>query len=123
MKLKDQVVSLKLAKKLKDLGVKKSESIFLWGLDVVEGWCISLREIQEPDTKDCIAAFTVAEMGEMLPKGYRSYFYDEHPSGGTWLCNNGENVGSAHKTEADSRAAMLIHLIEQGLIPPQEAKA
>ncbi len=62
MKLEDQVVSLDLAKKLKELGVKQ-ESLFCWISDYDLEFLPT--NIRNPDA--CIAAFTVAELGEMLP--------------------------------------------------------
>ena len=68
MKLEDQVCGLELAKKLKELGVKQ-ESIFAWA-EVNQGgnnW--KYQVVQSDFQADCeyISAFTVAELGEMLP--------------------------------------------------------
>lgn len=65
MELSKQVVSLELAKKLKELGVKQ-ESLFIWVNDAVsdEGWEVMRQKYRF--VKTC-AAFTVAELGEMLP--------------------------------------------------------
>jgi hypothetical protein len=81
MKLEEQVCSLDLAKRLKELGVKQ-ESYWYW-VDWQEnnhedgapkGW-----NLEHPPHSDCpfVSAFTVAEFGEMLPmylKKDRQYF-------------------------------------------------
>ena len=76
-----------------------------------------------PDT-EWYSAFTVAELGEMLQKRFDPLDSSGRTSsvpvyGGmqyTWY-QNGEVIARAD-TEADARAKMLIHLIEQGIIDP-----
>ena len=69
MKLEEQVVSLELAKRLKELGVKQDDSLFQYvnteqgGVPWFLGHSQSLRQFDS-----FIAAFTVAEIGEMLPQ-------------------------------------------------------
>lgn len=70
MNIEDQVCSLELAKRLKELGVKQ-ESLFTYFNIDGEGkyhiyFCECLPEEGEYAGKP-IAAFTVAELGEMLP--------------------------------------------------------
>ena len=61
MKLEQHVCSLDLAKRLKELGVKQ-ESLFWWGEITKEvHYCKAGKPLH-------ISAFTVAELGEMLPK-------------------------------------------------------
>lgn len=71
MKLEDQVVSLPLAQRLKELGVNQ-ESQFVWYyIDAPSGYAgpeIGWTGYDLPsDASEIIAAFTVAELGEMLP--------------------------------------------------------
>jgi hypothetical protein len=91
MKLEDQVCSLELAKKLKELGVKQ-ESYFYW---VEWGTDKALRvfhgEIRtaEPITR-IASAYTVAELGEMLPKKLENHYkvktmYPFKKGGVVWL--------------------------------------
>lgn len=142
MKLEQQVCSLDLAKRLKESGVKQ-ESMFLWALDVVDGWRLVLREVEEPDDKGVnnFAAFTVAELGEMLPKtvqrpssgGDGDLFYLEYSDGGCtlryvrefWKHGEGQeeylrkgqkDAFASDNTEADARAKMLVYLLENKLI-------
>lgn len=138
MTLEQQVVSLELAKKLKELGVKQ-QSYFSWywiGLSDLKYAVATAEDVKHPTA----AAFTVAELGEMLPlridarskKDGRkriSYFL-EYESGGLVaryahhldirqiLCEASLN------TEADARAKMLIYLIEHDfLIPKAETQS
>jgi hypothetical protein len=88
MKLEDQVVSLELAKKLKEPGVKQ-ESAFWWNLRFNSGeWHLDSYQIftksNASPCDDSISAFTVAELGEILPKGYVSYRSPNGVDG--WFC-------------------------------------
>ena len=71
MKLQDQVTSLKLSRKLKGLKVKQ-ESVWYWCSDTGE---ITFSKNCEPYKKaKCgqhLSRFTVAELGEMLPKNIK----------------------------------------------------
>jgi len=119
MKLENQVVSLELAKKLKELGVKQ-ESLFWW-VEKEEGQMLEY----EPSIvceRDC-SAYTVAELGEILPVSFSSWREDvdryicedeidligDYEAGGIWHSKEA-------KTEADSRAKMIIYLLENKLI-------
>jgi len=119
--LEQQVVSLELAKRLKELGVKQ-ESLFYWdshAIDNVQNG-YGLTENGE------YSAFTVAELGELLPysldrkllktakgaDGSWAIFYVEF--GGSRVTRTIEDQTAA--TEANARACMLIHLLENHLI-------
>jgi hypothetical protein len=68
MKLEQQVVSLELAKKLKELGVKQ-ESLFYWNRHKSEiSWGLSQTNCSKISHWETISAFTVAELGELLPR-------------------------------------------------------
>lgn len=108
MKLEDQVVSLELAKKLRELGVKQ-ESAFYWDSDSeMQQW--SVRRY-----RGFYSAFTVAELGEMLPLWY----YSKRLPDGSWSTDHVSRMdilNTNEKTEADSRAAMLIQIIERKIV-------
>jgi hypothetical protein len=126
MPLEQQVVSLELAKKLKELGMKQ-ESLFYWSHEketIVPKW------EYWPLEEDC-SAFTVAELGEMLPadkcmvvkqvenapkKGYRGCIFRDDACeccGEDFYTILDETLAD---TEADARAKMLIYLLENNLI-------
>jgi len=73
MKLEQQVCSLELSKKLKELGVKQ-ESLFFYNSKTME---LQKGFTSHTDRKGIhhwsISAFTVAELGEMLPKSICIY--------------------------------------------------
>jgi len=116
MELKKQVVSIRLAKKLKKLGVKQ-ESLFYWEMDFFKKGRIKGRIATQEKacigSEVCFSAFTVAELGEMLPKSYHSekmnLMWGIFGCGG--ICQE-----IYEKKEADARAKMLIYLIENNLI-------
>ena len=79
MKLEQQVCSLDLSKKLKELGVVQESALFVWvnraDADHPFNWCIRSIEEYEPyfqsidkkaATKCIFTAFTVAELGIAL---------------------------------------------------------
>lgn len=141
MELSKQVVNLELAKKLKELNCKQ-ESLFYWCKQGnKEKYNIfSINDDVNIDDND-ISAFTVAELGEMLPHTI-SVVKKEH----TGLVNEkDENVEQyfsyqippfsrikdwsfgystddeilseiSANTEADARCLMLIYLLENKLI-------
>ena len=113
MRLADQVCSLELALKLKELGVKQ-ESLFYWHKEggVYRVYRFGMIAENYADLqRDDYAAFTVAELGELLP--YHSIPRKRKRCVPTWYC---DGIGAT--TEADARAKMLIHLIERKLVTP-----
>ena len=110
MELKQQIISLELAKKLKELGVLQ-KSLFQWSMIPWEevNWYITQ---EEPITG--IAAFTVAELGEFLPEKVVFGNYQKR-TGGKWRMNFGDMEISGD-TEAEMKGKMLVYLLENKLI-------
>jgi hypothetical protein len=130
MKLEQQVCSLELAKKLKELGIKQN-GYFIWE------WSPKDKNPQLKRNMDCLkqwnnkfncSAFTVAELGEILPlKIFRNNnFYllviKRFKRGGKIDFSCGYEAGFIDGfrkfdiTEANCRAKMLINLLENNLI-------
>ena len=117
--LEKQVTSLKLSRRLKELKCQQ-DSLWYWGertFDVGND-IISKSRLRSSAWKENCSAFTVAELGEMLPSSlktdYGSWNYLQITKAGNtkeWLIAyfHDEIRGS---TEADARAKMLIYLIE-----------
>lgn len=132
MELSQQVTSLELSKRLKELGVKQ-ESHFYWNNHKIGQW-----GLQTSKYSHSIAAYTVAELGELLPKhlsigeyGNREFRYliISHSDGvvqrlGRWYVyyDLPSHVGKDYQygmeadNEADSRGLMLAYLKENNLI-------
>lgn len=120
MKLEDQVISLDAAKKLKDLGIIQ-DSIYWWDENDKEIYGSS-----DGSAKDlgCCSAYTVAELGIMLPE----WVYSKLNSGGgeKWCCMMVEShvripkkirlKDFYAKTESEARGAMLIHLLSKKIL-------
>lgn len=121
MKIEKQVCSLELSNKLKELGVPQ-KSLFRWIDGLVHGKndvkSYGYEEVwgDKEFWKDGISAFTVAELGEMC-KETAWTFWGLRKGKWNWICENDHREILAD-TEADARAAMLIYLIEQDLINP-----
>ena len=139
MKLQDQVCTLPQAKRLKELGVQQ-DSLFDWVClmpdPLGEKWFYEIQyKTQEPETlQELIAsAFTVAELGGMLPRNFASFNcgYDIWRVANTFTYASGHGEDKIGKlftgelktyswfhgeNEAQSRAAMLIHLLENKII-------
>lgn len=145
MQLENQVVSLELAKRLKELGVKQ-ESLFYWTSFEPGSYILAVHigttlfssllglSLGNRDGEYDISAFTVAELGEMLPSSMRFPFANGrlraikqhlHIFKGWddkgWFINY-TAAGTRRletikaDTEADARAKMLIYLLENKLI-------
>ena len=123
MKLEHQVVSLELAKRLKELGVEQ-ESLFWYSKLNGE---LKVKFFDEDDYLDIsemevYSAFTVAELGEMLPVGYHTFAAGPRLEDRMYICYytnaNGDRFDYAQEadTEADARAKMLIYLLENKLV-------
>lgn len=121
MKLEQQLTSLELSKKLKELGVKQ-ESYFYWVLKpTYYEFVLRPKEDHqsiEPKLRknyEQYNAFTVAELGEMLPDYFSSQKRDKIDN--DFICWNIKlQVDFRADTEADARAKMLIYLLENNLI-------
>lgn len=92
MKFEDQIVSLKFAKQLMKLGVKQ-ESLFWWHEcqrpedgHIWSYACDYYRIDTDRAFEDVFAAYTVAELGEVLPRYVERYDTDVVQSTpiGTW---------------------------------------
>lgn len=125
MKIENQCCTLEQAKKLKELGVVQRRSGFIWVGNGRKNW-LEFHQGQN----GLAVAYNVAELGVMLPDslpiedGNNWSWYHRH----NW---KGESVGySAYgaksieqawfTTEAEARAAMLIHLLETGKITAEQ---
>lgn len=130
MQLEQQVVSLDLAKRLKELGVKQ-ESYFWWTDD--EDSALGRMVVMTFRDINSYSAFTVAELGEMLGdsqlwKQESQSFVRTFKANGLWWCElapGSENTPAplspakercVEETEADARAKMLVYLLENKLI-------
>lgn len=127
MKLEQQVVSLDLAKRLKKLGVSQ-DSLYSWlnadprSAQANDVWYVALTEAEHILELPEFAAFTVAELGEMMPAEVATYRYEEEDFA-EWMCKlHVKDDWSKYiniipgNTEADARAKMLIYLLENKLI-------
>lgn len=120
MKLELQVCSLELAKKLKELGVKQ-DSLWYWVQEKAFPKNVSVFYKRDlPDEIDINAfhiysAFTVAELGELLPSEYdgEGIIFFKGVDGDAYYADCPKTkLGFWAKTEADSKAKMLIYLKE-----------
>jgi len=144
MKLEDQVVSLELSKKLKTLGVKQ-ESLFSWIYDPDTGVPTLIDRWSKDGMFFIASAFTVAELGKMLPDytqklgnleigkcdtdhmtmevkekrwwnvSYWTWGNKNTKSGDIYLEKVSKHLQQAN-TEANARAKMLIYLLENDLL-------
>lgn len=122
MKHEDQVCSLELAKQLKELGVKQESWFYWWLCEKCKHEC-GCKEARIVDSLahniPCYSAFTVAELGEMLPcwhdsclRAKRDWHVRVFEKDKDNICHN-----SLDTTEANARAKMLVYLIENDLVP------
>lgn len=141
MKIENQVCTLEQAKKLKTLGINQDAAYlcFLensagkYILDTVEGnfnsHCIDYEISVHPGgfeasfIEQVIAAFTVAELGVMLPSEthtQRTGSEDSEYDNWEWVDDGNGNANGLYNTEVEARAAMLIYLLENNLTTAEE---
>lgn len=123
MRLQDQVCSLPLAKKLKEINVDRHLGfrwplcVFYWWHSRVDGqWIVAVSGVVDKDKEThgdtdsrWAPAFTVAELGEILSMvigGRNKAGVDD----GKWWCQS-----SRANTEADARAKALILEIQNNI--------
>ena len=119
-----QVSNRELSQKLKELGVVKP-GLFYWCYYDVGGYTLHyVGDSYDKNVRERFSAYTVSELGEMLPEyflhkghryqpkqqqaGCRRYYSYEYDEFNLFIQNA--------KTEADARAKMLIYLLENKLI-------
>lgn len=125
MQLTEQVTSLKLSKRLKELGVK-NESLFYWNLygDGIKIW-YELRYFEQHSTPVQYSAFTASDLLEMLPyeikkenHAYRLFiekYCDTYVvTYSTYVIN--VDLQTPSRSLSDALAKMLIYLLENNLI-------
>jgi hypothetical protein len=126
MELEKQVCSLDLAKRIKELKVKQ-DSYFSWientAMNPQQGNIyIKSFEFANVDEEEIASAFTTSELGELLPDWtYSQKDYEALESLSPWFCiSDGDKYGGKFcfraDTEANVRAKMLCHLIENKLM-------
>lgn len=121
MNLENQVCSLELGTRLKELGVKQ-ESFFFWKKDGGNPYLVA-HNSRYMDSKGVIqaSAFTVAELGETL-----LYTVKYERLNGLWYAwqepKGRQTETFSSDTEADARAKMLIYLLEQKLLTLEAAQ-
>jgi hypothetical protein len=132
MKLEDQYTTLYQSKKLKELGIDQSTQWY---------WCYPINDkmistkmqlIHTSVTYDYLSdndgdefdhaiasAFSVAELGVLLPSGYDTMHSTDEGWRGYDHDGNDFQV-EAFKTEAECRASMLIELLQRNIVTAEE---
>lgn len=128
MELQKQVTSLKISKRLKELGMKQESLFYFVNAPSIESPHWHLYPAPQgkwtADTywsAEHYSAFTVAELGEMLPLTEIHDSLDGNQYGCQFSCaEDFTDLNKGHTefadTEADCRGKMLIYLLENKLI-------
>jgi len=132
MKIEKQITSVEISKKLKELGMIQDSIFYWWKLMEVDkdftlvNPSLDRRTVQSYidayPTAEMYSAFTVSELGEILPINY----YTMRNNWGEWTpCFDDKAVdlnkapayiSNAGINEVDLRGKMIIHLIGTGNI-------
>lgn len=136
MRIESQVCSLEQAKKLVELGIT-GKSWLQWMAPDEYNVAAYVLVAGNGSAGTRYPAFTVAELGRMLPDGsdllgvptkvaqFDSFRHVAHAAPG-WSCgaelsrNKGVWRVQRAETEAQARAAMLIYLLENNHITPEQ---
>lgn len=121
MTLSSQVCNLELSKRLKELGCKQ-DSYFNWELRPSDGET-KLVAVKSWNNEFTFSAFSVAELGELLPKemNFKTFLgpnYVQLKIGGKEKLHAFIEADN----EANSRAKLLVYLIENNLYDPRRIK-
>lgn len=123
MTLQKQVCTFEQAKMLKELGCEQGKSCFVWAHDENIYEKVAVKEAGDAHFSGSIIAdaYTVAELGEMLIQYNRMQlpYYDSvecfsEPDDDCWVVKYPPDYknGTSFTTEAQARAALLIHILE-----------
>jgi hypothetical protein len=121
--LENQVCGLEYSKRLRQLGVKQ-ESYFVWEAGYEDPYIRDYNDIKNNlhfHSDFYFSAFTVAELGEILPEEVASFKVKNDWKCGITLEVDCELV-KVSDTEANARAKMLIYLIENDHISDEWKK-
>lgn len=134
MTKEEQVCTLEQAIKLRELGMPQ-DSLFYWIDRGGQSRLVFEKNIEFIDQLPIISAYTVAELGEMMPYQYlnpaaiitASHLNPDDAmvtvwkTGKEWRFRGGpDNVCSKQMSEAQARAGLLISLIENGIVSPSK---
>lgn len=128
-----EVASLELSKKLKELGFPQEEPGWFWYANITNAIyrLIFLKEFDEKtdkDMEDYIKAPTNSELGEWLPIVIEDYGLSIYKTLNGWAIEYEKynfiegskktlvKIKCDNETEANTRAKMLIFLVENGYI-------
>ena len=116
MTLEQQVTTLETSKTLEKLGVKQ-KSLYYWiEPKTIKSYIGSDEQRKLTINGDTCSAFTVAELGELLPEHTQSYKI----GAGGFACQYRpaykKRIHETADTEAEVRGRMLIYLLENKLI-------
>lgn len=129
MNTENQVCSLETALQLRKLGISQNSRFYhvlnmnKWRLEYIgflrpKGNLVYFEDAHTSFlVDDSASAFSVAELGIMLPPDNGYYSIISQPSGDWTMCDEFESLelGEGYKKEADARAYLLIDEIKKGL--------
>lgn len=115
MNIEDKICAQSQAIRLSELGVN-CFSLSLW--ETKEGGISDFTWNLSSD--GAVPAYDVAELGLMLGEAAQGAVFTEF---GDWLTHWDEMLIERHPTEAQCRAALLIHLLETGKLTPDQVNS
>lgn len=132
MKLEDQVITKYQSKKLKELGIN-AEALWYWVYPINDqvissqygvchkDWAMQIIQENEGDWTDLemASAYSVSELGVLLPSGYDTMHCSEKGWRGYDHDGNDFQI-ETFRTEAECRAEMLIHLLQRNIVTAEE---
>lgn len=123
MKIEEQIVSLAVAKRLKELGVKQQPWFFWVNLrdkNAETKWEVAYagdKRLAKVDMYEWYPAYTVGELGELLPWEYTTLknLAGKYVGVQTRVGTSPLLLLEGRKNEAETRGLLLAHLLEYSL--------
>ena len=119
LRIGQQLVSIELAERMKKLGFTQ-DTFFFYDSDtnILHRYGEAFQELMNKG--ELTSAYSVAELGGMLPIVYGSYKHENGFAADRLTWEQESEECQYADTEADARAKLLIYLAEHSIINPKE---
>ena len=120
MKLELQVNQPATGKLLKSLGIRLKADNYWRFFPNLKGWKLFQGNIITMNATDSVPAYSIADLGNMIPWGFLQKVVVHKMPGGFWQCELSDKKMHSFPLEVEARAFYLIDLIRSGQVKVDE---